>query len=87
MHYGIEVVPFGDFGDPNFVIQVARAAEKAGCPANQLLHVGDSVQTDVIGAANAGILCVWLNRRGFKSNVNLIDYEITSLLELLEIIE
>lgn len=30
MHYGIEVVPFGDFGDPHFCIQIARAAEKAG---------------------------------------------------------
>ncbi len=30
MHYGIEVVPFGQFGDPKVVIQFARAAEEAG---------------------------------------------------------
>jgi alkanesulfonate monooxygenase SsuD/methylene tetrahydromethanopterin reductase-like flavin-dependent oxidoreductase (luciferase family) len=30
MHYGIEVVPFGQFGDPKVMMQVARAAEEAG---------------------------------------------------------
>lgn len=30
MHYGIEVVPFGHFGDPKAVIEFARAAEEAG---------------------------------------------------------
>lgn len=30
MHYGIEVVPFGQFGDPKVVMEFARAAEKAG---------------------------------------------------------
>jgi alkanesulfonate monooxygenase SsuD/methylene tetrahydromethanopterin reductase-like flavin-dependent oxidoreductase (luciferase family) len=30
MHFGIEVVPFGDFSDPRPVVQLARAAEAAG---------------------------------------------------------
>jgi hypothetical protein len=30
MHYGIEVVPFGQFGDPRIVMDYARSAEKAG---------------------------------------------------------
>jgi alkanesulfonate monooxygenase SsuD/methylene tetrahydromethanopterin reductase-like flavin-dependent oxidoreductase (luciferase family) len=30
MHYGIEVVPFGDFSDPRQVVQLAQAAEAAG---------------------------------------------------------
>ena len=30
MHYGIEVVPFGEFGNPKVVLQFARAAEEAG---------------------------------------------------------
>ncbi|MBU7024490.1 MAG: LLM class flavin-dependent oxidoreductase [Theionarchaea archaeon] len=30
MHYGIEVVPFGQFGDPTVMIEIARKAEEAG---------------------------------------------------------
>jgi alkanesulfonate monooxygenase SsuD/methylene tetrahydromethanopterin reductase-like flavin-dependent oxidoreductase (luciferase family) len=30
MHYGIEVVPFGEFGDPRVVVQMAQTAEAAG---------------------------------------------------------
>ena len=30
MHYGIEVVPFGQFGDPKVIMQFACAAEEAG---------------------------------------------------------
>ena len=30
MHYGIEVVPFGDLSDPRQVVQLAQAAEVAG---------------------------------------------------------
>jgi len=30
MHYGIEVIPFGEFGDPRIVVHFAQAAEAAG---------------------------------------------------------
>jgi alkanesulfonate monooxygenase SsuD/methylene tetrahydromethanopterin reductase-like flavin-dependent oxidoreductase (luciferase family) len=30
MHYGIEVVPFGDFSDPRVLVKLAREAEAAG---------------------------------------------------------
>jgi hypothetical protein len=30
MHYGIEVVPFGDFSDPRAIVRLAQAAEAAG---------------------------------------------------------
>jgi alkanesulfonate monooxygenase SsuD/methylene tetrahydromethanopterin reductase-like flavin-dependent oxidoreductase (luciferase family) len=30
MHYGIEVVPFGDFSDPAAIVRLAKAAEAAG---------------------------------------------------------
>ncbi|MFQ6043166.1 MAG: HAD family hydrolase, partial [Candidatus Poribacteria bacterium] len=36
------------------------AVEKARCSKQQLLHVGDSLQNDVMGAINAGIKSVWL---------------------------
>ncbi len=63
------------------------AVEKAGCSKQQLLHVGDSLQDDVTGAINTGGKCVWLNRKRARNNLKLkIDYEISSLLELLEIL-
>jgi 2-haloalkanoic acid dehalogenase type II len=63
------------------------ALEKVGCSSGQFLHVGDSLQYDVLGASKAGIKCVWLNRKHEKNNLNLkIDYEISSLLELPEIL-
>jgi alkanesulfonate monooxygenase SsuD/methylene tetrahydromethanopterin reductase-like flavin-dependent oxidoreductase (luciferase family) len=30
MHYGIEVVPFGDFSDPRAIVRLAQAAEESG---------------------------------------------------------
>ncbi len=30
MHYGIEVIPFGDFSNPAAIVKLARAAEEAG---------------------------------------------------------
>ncbi len=71
--------------DPR-IFQIAM--KKVECSSKQLLHVGDSLQDDVMGALKARIRCVWLNRKHEKNNLNLkIDYEISSLLELLEILE
>lgn len=62
--------------------------KKAGCSKQELLHVGDSLETDITGAVKAGINCVWLNRCSLKNNLGVkIDYEISSLLELLEIVK
>ena len=61
------------------------AVEKAGCSKQQLLHVGDSLRNDVMGAINAGIKCVWLNRNRVKNTLSIkVDYELSSLLELLD---
>lgn len=38
------------------------ALEEAGCSEGELLHVGDSLENDIVGAANAGVRSVWLNR-------------------------
>ena len=40
------------------------AVENAGYPPQSIVHVGDSWENDVIGAANAGLRPVWLNRTG-----------------------
>lgn len=45
----------------------AAALELAGVPAGQVLHVGDNYRQDVIGARQAGIYAVWLQRHGERA--------------------
>ncbi len=40
------------------------ALKEAGCSADEMVHVGDSLESDIQGAQNAGIQAVWLNREG-----------------------
>jgi len=57
--------------------------QKAGCPMDELLHVGDSFENDVIGAHSAGAKTVWLNREGKEGHAEIKpDVEITSLADL-----
>ncbi|MYA77643.1 MAG: HAD family hydrolase [Gemmatimonadetes bacterium] len=59
------------------------AAQRAGCPIEELLHVGDSLENDVMGAHGAGAKTVWLNREGAESHAEIKpDVEITSLADL-----
>lgn len=70
--------------DPR-IFQIAM--EQAECSAHEFIHVGDSLEDDVKGAANAGIKSVWVNRNGEASESNIeIAYEVSSLHELLEIL-
>lgn len=58
-------------------------AQRAGCELAQLLHVGDSLKTDVAGARNVGAPSVWLNREGVPNDTDIQpDYEVTSLAEI-----
>ncbi len=59
------------------------AARKAGCPLDELLHVGDSLENDVAGARDAGARTVWLNREGLANDTEIkADHEIGTLAEL-----
>lgn len=59
------------------------AAQRAGCDPGQLLHVGDSLETDVAGAQAFGAHGVWLNRDGLTNDTEIKpDYQIASLTEL-----
>jgi putative hydrolase of the HAD superfamily len=59
------------------------ACREADCSAEELMHIGDSLDTDVAGARRAGALSVWLNRDRKPNHTDIRpDYEIQSLTEL-----
>ena len=59
------------------------AARRAGCDLEQLLHVGDDLETDVEGAKAVGVRAAWLNRDGKPNESGTKpDYEIALLTEL-----
>ena len=60
-----------------------EACRRAGCAPQELMHVGDSLESDVQGAQRIGALAVWLNRaRVSKMAETTPDFEIHSLSEL-----
>lgn len=59
------------------------ACSRAGCSPDELLHVGDSLETDVAGANGVGARSVWLNRKGKPHDGDVApDLEIRSLREI-----
>jgi len=66
-----------------------RAAALAGCTPKEMLFVGDSLITDVLGASRAGIAVVWLKGREQEAREGLPtpDYTIEDLRELLPIVD
>ena len=60
-----------------------HALSLAGCAPDELLHVGDSLQEDVLGANRAGVRSAWLNRSGLIGDASIrADYGVSSLLAL-----
>ena len=58
-----------------------------GITTENCLVIGDSLATDIQGANNAGLPCCWFNPGGKSRPDTLrIDYEITDLRELLDIV-
>jgi FMN hydrolase / 5-amino-6-(5-phospho-D-ribitylamino)uracil phosphatase len=68
------------------IFQAAAAA--AGVAAHEVLHVGDDAALDVIGALNAGMQAVWLNRQDklWPHESQQPTLEIASLAELTALI-
>ena len=59
------------------------ACKRAGCPLAGLLHIGDSLESDVQGANAVGARSVWLNREGVPNHTGIVpDFEVRSLTEL-----
>lgn len=63
------------------------ALEQAGCGEGEMLHVGDSLESDIQGAMRAGLRSAWLNRSGIENRAGVpVDLEIRTLDELLDIL-
>ncbi len=64
------------------------AIERAGCLPDEFLYVGDSQESDILGARRAGIKIVWFNRTNaqLQPNIPPPDYEISALSMLLKIL-
>ncbi|CAB50615.1 TIGR02253 family HAD-type hydrolase [Pyrococcus abyssi] len=70
---------------PNPKIFIA-ALERLKVEPNKAVMVGDSLEQDVLGAKALGIKTVWINQKG-DNGYNLPDFEISSISELLEVLE
>ncbi len=62
-----------------------KALQVSGCSADEVIHIGDSVSSDVMGALSVGIKPYLLNRK--KEPVTGSFDVISSLLEALELVE
>lgn len=64
------------------------ACAQVGCEPEQLMHIGDSLESDVAGANGVGAISVWLNRQGKRNTSDTVPaFEIRSLLEVTKIAE
>lgn len=63
------------------------AMKRAGVEPEEMLHVGDSPENDILAAKSLGIQTVWFNPQNkvWEHNVNP-DYAITSILELKDVV-
>ncbi|MCT2536886.1 HAD family hydrolase [Aquibacillus koreensis] len=60
----------------------------SGLNPNEVIHVGDSLSSDIAGANNIGIKNVWVNRNNRElKGIIKPDYEINNLKELLNIVK
>jgi len=65
-----------------------KICQEAGCKPHQLMHVGDSLETDVAGANGVGAVSVWLNRDDTTNETGIMpDYQVRSLDEIKGILE
>lgn len=63
------------------------ACQQASCEPQHMLHVGDSLASDVQGANAVGAVSVWLNREGVPNTTGIQpDLEVRSLLELVDLL-
>lgn len=63
------------------------ALNKLGCTPEEAVMIGDSWDSDIVGAGNAGIKAIWFNRYGFDCPEEINDvFEIRSLIPVKDIL-
>jgi HAD superfamily hydrolase (TIGR01549 family) len=64
------------------------AAAQAGCGVGEIMHVGDSLYSDVGGAKAAGCTAVWFNPHGRANDTEHVpDVTITHLDEVIKLVD
>jgi putative hydrolase of the HAD superfamily len=85
-HFSISSRSFGKAKPAAEIFHAACAG--LGLPGDEVLHVGDDVLTDVVGASEAGLRSAWLNRSGavwdHARQPDLIASDLNELAALLE---
>jgi 2-haloacid dehalogenase/putative hydrolase of the HAD superfamily len=61
------------------------AMERNNLNANEIIHIGDSISSDILGANNVNIKSIWLNRSGKQNKTNAIpDLTARDFIEVIE---
>lgn len=64
-----------------------EACLRAKVTAAELAHVGDEADTDLVGAQNAGVTAIWMNRQDQAADPHVLHHaEIRNLTELLTLL-
>ncbi len=61
-------------------------ADNPGEKKEDIVFIGDTYESDVCGAYNAGIKAAWLNRKGEEDKKGIVTYNITEMEMLRELI-
>lgn len=88
-NYFKQIIISGDFGkgkpEPaifEYALQLTETKNK-----EEVLMVGDNLNTDILGAYLTGIPSVWINRKNRKQGKVKPTYEIKSLMELIPLLK
>ncbi|PFA62159.1 haloacid dehalogenase [Bacillus sp. AFS015802] len=64
-----------------------HALERLQLQKEEVIMVGDNLNTDILGASNMGITTIWINRRGQTPQQVVPDYEAKELHEVIHIVK
>ena len=64
-----------------------EACRRAQVTARELVHIGDEPGTDLVGAQNAGVAVIWMNRQGLPADHGIHHHaEVRDMKELLALL-